>query len=215
MHLLIVEDHDLLSFSLAVALRASGHRVTVLHPRDDAHVRSAMVQAPDAVLLDLDLGDGVSSGEDLVGEITARGITVVVVTGSTDLVRIHRCLDAGASGFVPKSRGVEALEEALRRSEAGEAVTDESDLRRLDAAVESQRAARRRQLAAFDSLTPRERGTLAALMDGRTVEEIARTEVVSVATVRSHVRGVLGKLGVSSQVAAVALAYRLEWTSAD
>ena len=39
--------------------------------------------------------------------------------------------------------------------------------------------------------------------------------VVSVATVRTQVRGILTKLGVNSQLAAVALAHKLDWRYED
>lgn len=61
--------------------------------------------------------------------------------------------------------------------------------------------------AAFASLTPRELELLADLMRGRTAAEIARADHVALTTVRSHVRAVLAKTGVSSQVAAVARAH--------
>jgi two-component system nitrate/nitrite response regulator NarL len=56
-------------------------------------------------------------------------------------------------------------------------------------------------------LTPRERNVLTHLVAGRTVEEIAAADFVAVTTVRSHVRGILTKLGVSSQLAAVVAVY--------
>jgi DNA-binding CsgD family transcriptional regulator/putative methionine-R-sulfoxide reductase with GAF domain len=55
-------------------------------------------------------------------------------------------------------------------------------------------------------LTPRETQVLADLMAGRTAKGIARGRGLSEATVRSHIRSVLAKFGVSSQLAAVVLA---------
>lgn len=57
-------------------------------------------------------------------------------------------------------------------------------------------------------LTPREHQVVAALSEGLTAQEIARQLVVSVSTVRAHIRAVLTKLEVSSQLAAVAVARR-------
>ena len=50
-------------------------------------------------------------------------------------------------------------------------------------------------------------------MDGASAEEIAKASFVSMATVRSQIRSILEKLGVHSQVAAVALAHRARWES--
>lgn len=54
------------------------------------------------------------------------------------------------------------------------------------------------------TLTPRERGVLVALVEGKAAEQIARDEYCSLHTVRSHIRAVLYKLGVTSQLQAVA-----------
>ena len=55
-------------------------------------------------------------------------------------------------------------------------------------------------------LTSSERRVLYFLTVGRSAQEIADELVVSLATVRSHIRSVLRKLGVRSQLAAVAVA---------
>ncbi len=52
---------------------------------------------------------------------------------------------------------------------------------------------------------------LRALCQGRTVDEIAAAGTVSVATVRTQVKAILRKLGVSSQLAATALAHESGW----
>jgi DNA-binding CsgD family transcriptional regulator len=69
----------------------------------------------------------------------------------------------------------------------------------LEAASSESRVSRLR-------LTPRETQVLADLMHGRNAKTIAHTGGVSEATVRSHIRSVLAKFGVSSQLAAVVLA---------
>jgi DNA-binding NarL/FixJ family response regulator len=81
------------------------------------------------------------------------------------------------------------------------------------ATLRRHRAEEQRRRAPFDRLTARERAVLAAMMDGSTAEEIARSAFVSLATVRSQIRSILEKLGVHSQMAAVALAHRSHWES--
>ena len=73
------------------------------------------------------------------------------------------------------------------------------------------RAARSKDLAPFKTLTPRERAVLAALAQGQRAETIAAAAFLSEATVRSQIRGVLAKLGVNSQLEAVALAWTVGW----
>ena len=74
-----------------------------------------------------------------------------------------------------------------------------------------ERASVVRALSPFEQLTMREREVLAALVDGLTAEEIAETHFVALTTVRSQIRAVLQKLGVRSQLAAVAYANRVGW----
>jgi two-component system nitrate/nitrite response regulator NarL len=71
------------------------------------------------------------------------------------------------------------------------------------------------KLQALDQLTRKEREVLMALMRGATAREISRETYVSLPTVRSQIHSILFKLGVSSQLAAVAMAYRFGWLPSD
>ena len=62
--------------------------------------------------------------------------------------------------------------------------------------------------AKLRSLSPRESEVLGALIEGMSAETIASEQFVSFGTVRSHIRSILRKLGVPSQLAAVAAARR-------
>jgi DNA-binding NarL/FixJ family response regulator len=64
----------------------------------------------------------------------------------------------------------------------------------------------------FEHLSRREQEVLWALMHGVSAREIAKQSYVALPTVRSQIRAVLSKLGVSSQLAAVALAYQCNWS---
>jgi DNA-binding NarL/FixJ family response regulator len=59
---------------------------------------------------------------------------------------------------------------------------------------------------ALVALTTSERRVLFYLTEGWAAQDIAEELVVSLTTVRSHIRSVLRKLGVRSQLAAVAIA---------
>ena len=78
--------------------------------------------------------------------------------------------------------------------------------------LRTHRATQRSALSPFEQLTQREREVLALLIDGLAAEEIAETRYVALTTVRSQIRSVLRKLGVRSQLAAVARASRAGWT---
>jgi DNA-binding NarL/FixJ family response regulator len=66
-------------------------------------------------------------------------------------------------------------------------------------------------MRAFHELTTREREVLGALMQGKSADTIAEESVVSVATIRTQIRSILAKLGVNSQLAAVARAQEVRW----
>ncbi len=67
----------------------------------------------------------------------------------------------------------------------------------------------------FAKLTPRERQVLGGLVSGHMVHEIAITDMVAEATVRTQVKAILSKLEVNSQLTAVALAHEIGWHAAD
>ena len=209
---LIVEDHHLLAQSLSFALMAEGLAVTVADLDSPAGILDAFAESgAGIVLLDLDLGGTVGDGLDLVAPLCARGARVLVVSGSTDRPRLASCLEQGAVGLLPKSTPYEGLVDAVLAVAAGRPVIPEQERHALLTELRTWRIRQRDDMAPFTSLTARESQVLAALMDGQPCEAIAATWFVSEATVRTQIRGVLTKLGVSSQLAAVAQAQRVGW----
>ncbi|GGI04841.1 response regulator transcription factor [Egicoccus halophilus] len=208
----IVDDHGLLAQSLGYALRADGLRPVICDElREDAVLTCVDEHRPQAVLLDLDLGGDIGSSLPLIEPIRAGGAAVVMLTGVRDPIRLAECVEAGAVGIVAKSEPFTSLVAAVGRVVAnGTLLTSDERVEHL-VRLRRARDADRDRLLPFQDLTPREREVLAALMDGVAVEQIATTSFVSVATVRSQVRAVLQKLGVNSQLAAVALARRQGW----
>ncbi len=210
----IVEDHRLLALSLRLALTAEGADVHAVDLRDrggaDDVVDDCLHRRPDVVLLDLDLGEA-GDGAAMIAPLAAAGVRVVVVTGSTDRARLGECLEAGAVGLIEKVEDLDRLVDQVRLAAVGEPLVPAQ--RRLDLLTECrrQRAARHRQLAPFEALTGRECEVLAALVRGRRVDEVGHELHVGEATARTHVRAILRKLGVKSQLAAVARAREAGW----
>ncbi len=214
--LLIVEDHELLAGTMALALRQHGLEVhTAAGPSPAAVVGMARELAPVLVLLDLELGPPLGSGLDLIGPLIDAGARVVMVTGVTDRARLGACIEAGATGVVGKAGGFNLLVDAVQRAVEGAPLLREDERQALLDEVRHTRRADRDRLAPFGSLSPREQAVLARLLEGESAETIADCSYVSVATVRSHIRAILLKLGVNSQLAAVALARRAGWTLPD
>jgi DNA-binding NarL/FixJ family response regulator len=213
---LVVDDHVLLGEMIAIELRRADLEVTVSRWHDRASVLGLAEEvAPDVVLLDLDLGSEEGLSIDYIGPLAARGSRVLVMSGITDRAVLASCVEAGAHGIVAKSQPLEDLVGAVLRSLHEEIVLTENDRHELLAALHNHRAAERVRLAPFTSLSARERVVLAELIEGRSAETIAERSYVSLATVRSQIRAILHKLGVSSQLAAVASARRAGWTPGE
>lgn len=212
MKVLIVEDHELLAGTMAMALRQQGLEVhAAAGPSGAAVVELARKLAPVLILLDLDLGAALGSGLDLIRPLVATGARVVMVTGVADQARLGACLEAGAVGVVSKAAEFSVLIETVNRAiDGGPLMRDEDRQALLDAARDRRRADHDR-LAPFDALSPKEQAVLVHLLAGESAETIAERSYVSLATVRSHIRAILLKLGVNSQLAAVALARNAGW----
>lgn len=209
--LLLVEDHGLLAHSLAAALRRTVSDVEVVDTTTvDALLPHLLARAPALVLLDLDLGDH-GPATPLIEPLSQAGCTILILTGLTDPIAHARCLRAGSVGILGKDIAFDDLADAIASVRVGGTLVDpherEQQLRRLR---EHDRT-RAKALAPFESLTRREAEVLGQLMTGATADRIAADAVVSVATVRTQVRAILTKLGVSSQVAAVARAHTSGW----
>jgi DNA-binding NarL/FixJ family response regulator len=213
LRVLIVEDHDLLAQSVGMALETEGHQVLVSGLSSvDGVLEEARALRPDVALLDLDLGGHVGDGLGLVAPLRAAGARVLVVTGSTEEHRHGMCLEQGASGVLDKRASFDRLLTAVTVVGEGGSPIDEGRRQTLLAAVRAWRSDETKRLEQFERLTPRERQVLASLMEGTSAEAIATAWFVSEATVRTQIRGVLTKLGVSSQLAAVATARAAAWT---
>lgn len=210
--ILLVDDHELLAEGLAVALRASGHDVVVAPSgaSDDDILGLADAHHPRLVLLDLQLDHG-RSGLGLIGPLLERDAPALVLTGVTDRVELAECLQAGAIGVAPKTQRFEGLLEVVERVLAGEPAMVPGERDELLAEFRTTMAGRREKMAPFAALTTREREVLGLLLEGLSAEAIAERTFVSLATVRSHIRSILVKLGVGSQLAAVAMARRAGW----
>jgi DNA-binding NarL/FixJ family response regulator len=209
---LIVDDQRLLVDSLSLALRLEGLEPVVSSAADASGLlESVRADPPALVLLDLDLGGALGDGTDLVAPFVAAGARVLVLTGTTDELWMAAALEQGACAAIDKGIPFDDLLSVVLSAARGETVMDPEERQRLLHRLQSHRLARERDLAPFESLTPREQQVLRALSLGHTVTHIAQTWVVSESTVRSQVHAVLRKLDVRSQLEAVAAATRVGW----
>lgn len=206
---LIVEDHAILTQSLSLSLRLEGMEPHVASRLDEHSVLAdARRLRPHLVLLDLHLS-GECDALSMIGPLTAKGIQVLVLTGSTDEGLHGAALDAGAVSILHKGESLDQLCQNIRDVIDGHIVMRPARRNEL-----LQQGRRRAALEAkLLSLSPREAEVLGALIEGMSAETIASKQFVAVGTIRSHIRSILRKVDVSSQLAAVAAARRVGWRS--
>jgi two-component system nitrate/nitrite response regulator NarL len=207
----IVDDHLLVAESLQAALRGRGVDARVIAPSELATLSADLLAASaDLILLDLDLG-GFGDSTAIIATLVQGGSKVLTVTGVVDRLRIAAALEAGALDYQPKSAGFDALLDATCAALAASGPMHPQQRAQLLAELDVARKQRAVSQEVFLRLTARESDTLQALATGLSVRDIADEWVVSEATVRTHVRSVLNKLGTKSQLAAVAMAARHGW----
>ena len=211
---LIIDDHELVGTSLTLGLRSAD---VDAHWSGSAAAGAGILAAagrlrPGLALLDLDLGDDAKGrpvdGIDLVAPLVAAGWRVLILSASRDQVRVGGALARGAIGWLPKNAPFPSLLRAVRDAAEGRDVMAPERRQLLIALHDRANADHRERQARIDRLTRREREVLARLVEGHRAQVVADEFVVSLATVRTQIRAILGKLEVSSQLEAVA-AYRL------
>lgn len=161
---------------------------------------------PDCVLLSIRVGFGVDVGIARIRALAATGAHVLLLTAERRATVLARFLEAGAAGWIGKDITLDDVDSTLTRLVSGESIVGATIRASLMNDLRLERENARRGSAVFAELTQREALVLAALTDGLTADEIAREHHVALCTVRSQIRGVLQKLDVKSQLAAVSLA---------
>jgi DNA-binding NarL/FixJ family response regulator len=206
-HLIIADDHPLFRGALreAVSGLLANADIAEAGSFDEAVAAIDRSADIDLVLLDLTM-PGVRGFSGLM-YLRAQypSVPVVVVSANDDPTVIRRCIDLGASGFIPKTLAVESIRAAIARVlEGGVWTPPDVD---LDRAGDEEIA---RLMARMATLTPQQVRVLMMLSEGLLNKQIAYALGVSEATVKAHVSAILQKLGVESRTQAVIAAARIE-----
>jgi DNA-binding NarL/FixJ family response regulator len=197
---LIVDDHPLTRDALAALL--TQHEFSVVGEAADGEqaIEVARELQPDLILLDLSMpGIGGLEALPLLRKV-APGCEVVMLTASVAEENLLASIRAGAAGYLLKTEPPERIVEFLRGAADGEAALSGSIARRL---LEKVREGRDGNGAVPESiaraLSAREVEVLLLLDDHLSTDQIAARLFISEHTVRSHVKSLLRKLGVSSR----------------
>ncbi|MFF9341008.1 MULTISPECIES: LuxR C-terminal-related transcriptional regulator [unclassified Streptomyces] len=227
---LVVDDHRVFAESLAAALAAEPDVDVAAAGSGPAAMRCldrgvAEGRRFDVLLVDADLGAlptapaAVPSGPD--GEPAVDGISLVagvrkvqpavrtvVLAEKDDARRAALALQAGACGWVAKDCSLQRLLAVVRGVLRDETHLPPALLTGVLRELTAVRKHRTESERLVESLTPREREVLRCMVAGLGRKAVAERLFLSPHTVRTHMQNVLGKLGVHSTLAAVALARR-------
>lgn len=206
---IILDEQTLRAESLAYALNVAGASVATIGDTNDVGVvRIIEGIRPHVVICSITW----PSATRVVRHLTANDVTVLALGDAPNPQLVGEFIEAGASGVVNTCEPVRELLRAVRDTVAGRRVLSVADQRALLGDLAMQRRSEAASFVPFRRLSRRESEVLWALMAGTTPTAIAAERALSIATIRSQIKGLQRKLGVTSQVAAVAKAYQAGWT---
>jgi DNA-binding NarL/FixJ family response regulator len=208
--IVIIDDHELFSISLMMALRELGNEARKVPvaclPVFAAQPRGAR---PGVVVLDLNLGVGADgrriNGYDWISRLGESGWPVLMVTGSEKDGDAVAAIARGAAGVVLKSSSMDELLNSILLTARGEPLICEDERREYEARHRMLRERKHLLDARLGRLSAREREVLESIAAGMHAAGIAQQSIVSLATVRTQIRAILRKLEVNSQIEAIAL----------
>jgi two-component system response regulator DegU len=194
--LLLADDHPATRAGIRAILAQAPDILVVGEAPDGCEAQRLVAELqPQILLLDLQM-PGLRSAEleKWVRTHYPDTITLVLTAHERDAY-LAGMADAGAAGFLSKSRPPEQLIDAIRRAAHGEVLFDEEQLARIQRWREE--VGRR-----WDSLTEREREVLTLVARGKSDQQIAEELHLHVKTVGNHVSSILKKLNVASRTEA-------------
>jgi DNA-binding NarL/FixJ family response regulator len=206
--LVIVDDHELTREGLRSMLsRERGLEVIGEAATGREAVSLCRRLRPDLVLMDVRMPelDGLAATRAIKEEHPRIG--VIIVTMHEDPDYLFEALKAGAAGYLLKGASRREIVTAVRQVLRGESLLQPDLATQLLRRLASD--ARAQPAPPQVDLTARELDVLRLLAGGQTNREIARSLVVSLSTVKSHVEHIIRKLDVSDRTQAAVRAIAL------
>src|ERR1051325_6768152 len=199
----LVDDHAVLRQAVSVMLGAERDMTVVGQAGNGREALAAVKSArPDVVMLDIKMPEagGLEGLQDIPR--TCPKARVIVFTMYENPAYVNAAIRTGASGYVLKSVGREDLLEAIRAVHSGRRFLHAEVTRPLlrQAALEA------KLRPGVGGLTVRDIQVLELLADGKSNKEVAQALGISDETVKSHLKRLFEKLGVTDRTEAVALA---------
>ena len=209
--ILLIDDHVVVRSGLRMLIESRAGLSVVAEAQGRADgLAAAAREAPNLILLDLDLGseDGLDMIQDLLA--AAPRARVLVLTGLRDAMACRRALSLGAVGLVHKEKAGDVLIKAIEKVHAGEVWIDRATMADLVAELSRGRKgeAESPEAAKIRSLSARERQVIGLIGEGLSNKQIAERLFVSEITVRHHLTSIFSKLGVHDRLELLVYAFR-------
>jgi two-component system, NarL family, response regulator LiaR len=204
----IADDHRVVRDGLCYLLSQEAD-IEVAGEAGDGRQTLDVVAAtrPDVLLLDLYMpgldGHAVLAALRDKADDPARQPAVVVLTSAAEDEHLLRAMQAGATSYLLKTSPADHVIAAVRNAAAGTASLSPELLTRLTQALR-----RPPPPDPLRALSPRERDVLRLIAQGHSNRQIARDLAIGEQTVKTHVRGILAKLGLQDRVQAAIFALR-------
>ena len=204
---MLVDDHPVVTMGLRVMLEHSGDFVVVGEASDGVEaVQRAQQLEPDVIVMDVMMPrlDGIEACREIMERLPET--QVLMLTASHEKDAVIEAVAAGATGYLQKYSGGDALEEAIRAIAEGHLKIPDEALKRTIAMVRDGLWQRTRRSSSV--LTPRERELFALFAGGYPYVRIAELKGISPITVRNTVSRVQDKLGLDTKQELVVWAFR-------
>jgi DNA-binding NarL/FixJ family response regulator len=206
---LLADDDELTRTGLRLIVQSDPDLTVVGEAADGLeaiHLTRAL--QPEVVVMDIRMPgvDGLEATRQIVQQ-TPDGPRILILTTFELDEYVFGALRAGASGFLLKRSSPEVLIEGIKVVAAGDGLLAPSVTRRLIQEFARQPDPPAPPAAPLGALTQREREVLALVAAGLSNGELAARLYISEATVKTHVKRILMKLGLRDRIQAVVLAY--------
>jgi two-component system nitrate/nitrite response regulator NarL len=200
MNVVLCDEQRMFSEAFAEVLESRGWNVVAMTAAPARAVAAVSCAHVDVCVMELTFPDGDTgfAGIAAVCEVPPN-TKVVVLTASNDPQLIVSAVEAGADAVAFKDDDIDFIVEIIERVQHGSL----THVPRRTAPL-STPAPETDSLGRF--LTGREREVLQHLADGKSGKRLARDLGMAYSTARTHIQNILGKLGVHTQLEAVAFA---------